>query len=586
MKVFGVTGWKNSGKTSLVERLVAELTSRGLVVSTIKHAHHAADVDHEGTDTYRHRAAGARQVILSSPKRWALMSELREDDEPSLAELVAQIDHADVVLVEGFKSESHPKIEAYRQENGTSLIAAENGSIVAVAAKGDVETNLPVLDLDDTASVADFLLHYIGLGVEAKSKKLRNDCFALPPGVDWVPVDEAKARLRSVLSVVDGIERVALTEANGRVLAGDAIAKRSNPPAPNSAVDGYGFAHASLGDGDAQRLPLVDGRAAAGVPFDQSVPAGAAIRILTGAILPDGVDTVVLEEDVQIADGEVAFSGTVKPKANTRKAGEDVKAGEVALAKGHVMRPPDQALLAALGIHEVAVHKRLRVGVLSTGDELREVGMVADATHHIYDANRPMLLSMLDRLGYEPVDLGVMPDDPVQIRQALDRGATKADVIFTSGGASAGDEDHVSKLLRDEGNLSSWRIALKPGRPLALALWQGVPVFGLPGNPVAAFVCGLIFGVPAMAQMSGAGWREPLAFTVPAAFSKTKKPGRREYLRARLDAQGHAEVFQSEGSGRISGLSWAEGLVELPDDAMDVKPGVPVRFIPYSSFGI
>lgn len=586
MKVFGITGWKNSGKTGLIERLVVELSGRGLVVSTIKHAHHNADVDHEGTDTYRHRAAGAKQVILSSPKRWAKMTELRGAAEPSLGDLIARIDGADIVLVEGFKSESHPKIEAFRAENGTSVLALENASVVAVAAKGDVSVQVPVLELDDTAGIADFILNFVGLGEKPQPKKLRNDCFALPPGVDWVPVDEAKAKLRAVLPVVDGVEVVALTEASGRVLAEDVVAKRSNPPAPNSAVDGYGFAHRALDKGDAQRLPLADGRAAAGVPFEGSVPSGSAIRILTGAILPDGVDTVVLEEDVQIADGHVTFSGLVKPKANTRKAGEDVKAGEVTLTKGHVVRPQDQALLAALGISEVAVHRRLRVGVLSTGDELRDIGTEVDAAHHIYDANRPMLLSMIEKLGYEAVDLGAMPDDPARIREALTIGASKADVIFTSGGASAGDEDHVSRLLRDEGSLSSWRIALKPGRPLALALWQGVPVFGLPGNPVAAFVCGLVFGVPAMAQMAGAAWKEPVAFTVPAAFSKNKKPGRREYLRARLDANGRVEVFQSEGSGRISGLSWAEGLVELSDEAMEVTPGTPVRFIPYASFGV
>jgi molybdopterin molybdotransferase len=159
-------------------------------------------------------------------------------------------------------------------------------------------------------------------------------------------------------------------------------------------------------------------------------------------------------------------------------------------------------------------------------------------------------------------------------------------VILTSGGASAGDEDHVSRLLRDRGQLSSWRIAVKPGRPLALALWQGVPVFGLPGNPVAAFTCALVFARPALSLLSGAGWAVPQGFAVPAAFSKSKKAGRREYLRARLDADGRAEVFRSEGSGRISGLSWATGFVELPDAACGVTPGMPVRFLPYASFGV
>jgi molybdopterin molybdotransferase len=197
-----------------------------------------------------------------------------------------------------------------------------------------------------------------------------------------------------------------------------------------------------------------------------------------------------------------------------------------------------------------------------------------------------MLMALAAGWGCEVVDLGHAPDDARRIAARLDRGAARADVILTSGGASAGVEDHVARLLRERGNLAAWRIAVKPGRPLALALWQGVPVFGLPGNPVAALVCALIFARPALALMAGEGWREPQGFTVPAAFAKSKKAGRREYLRARLNAAGAAEVFASEGSGRVSGLAWAGGLVELPDAAVDVAPGDPVRFLPYASFGI
>jgi molybdopterin molybdotransferase len=308
--------------------------------------------------------------------------------------------------------------------------------------------------------------------------------------------------------------------------------------------------------------------------------------VLTGAILPEGVDTVVLEEDTATDGAVVVFDGPVRRGANTRRAGEDMAAGDVALRRGQGLRAPDIALLTALGIAEVPVFRRLRVGVLSTGDEIVTTPGAAVGPHQIYDANRPMLLAMAARWGYEAVDLGHARDDEAEIAARLGEGAARADVILTSGGASAGDEDHVSRVLRERGVLSSWRIALKPGRPLALALWQGVPVFGLPGNPVAAFVCALIFARPALAAMAGAPWPEPPGFTVPAAFSKSKKPGRREYLRARLDGEGRAEVFASEGSGRISGLSWATGLVELPDGAEEIAPGTPVRFLPYSGFGL
>jgi len=415
--------------------------------------------------------------------------------------------------------------------------------------------------------------------------RLRNDCFAMPQGVAWVPVDDALDRLRAALHAVTGTEDIPTAQAMGRVLASPAVAARSNPPMANAAVDGYGFAHAATGSG-VQRLPLAPGRAAAGQPFDGTLPHGHALRILTGAILPPGVDTVVLEEDCATDGITLAFDGPIKPGSNTRKAGEDMAAGATALPAGRCLGPADLALLTALGVARVRVYRRLRVAVLSTGDELLPNPDTPAQPHEIYDANRPMLLALAAGWGFDTVDLGHAPDDPAAIAARLDAGAARADVILTSGGASAGDEDHVSRLLRDHGTLSSWRIAVKPGRPLALALWQGVPVFGLPGNPVAAFTCALVFARPALLALSGAGWASPQGFTVPAAFAKRKKPGRREFLRARLDAAGHAEVFKSEGSGRISGLSWATGFVELPDGACDITPGTPVRFVPYASFGL
>lgn len=445
--------------------------------------------------------------------------------------------------------------------------------------------------LDDFASAAmDFgseqeLELRRALPAQSTPPRLRNDCFAMPQGVDWIPVDVALSRLKSSLTPLVGTEVVRTHDSLNRVLAADVYARRSNPPRPNSAVDGYGFAVAASTEG-VQRLPLVDGRAAAGQPFDGSVPKGAAVRILTGAILPDGVDTVVLEEDTALDGAAVVFDGPIKPFANTRKAGEDVTEGALALAKGAMLRAPDLALLSALGVADVQVYRKLRVGVLSTGDEIISDPSSDARPHQIYDANRPMLLSLFAGWGCEAVDLGHAKDDLELIRQRLDDGAKRADVIFTSGGASAGDEDHVSALLRESGSLSSWRIALKPGRPLALAMWNGALVFGLPGNPVAALVCALVFGWPALSLMAGRGWRAPQGFQVPAAFTKRKKAGRREFLRARINAEGQAEVFKSEGSGRISGLSWATGLVELPDEAVNVEAGTNVRFIPYSEFGV
>ncbi|MEP2640457.1 gephyrin-like molybdotransferase Glp [Roseobacter sp.] len=411
--------------------------------------------------------------------------------------------------------------------------------------------------------------------------RLSNSCFALPPGVEWTPVDTALGILQQRLSPVTAINTCPVDQATGAVLAADVVAIRSNPPLPNTAVDGYGFVGGK--DIGLYRLPLLAGRAAAG-DAPGHVPKGSAVRILTGAALPAGVDTVVLQEDVTVADGHVAFRGPVKRGANTRMAGEDVAQGDIAVHQGTRIGPAEAAVLAAVGTRDVQVHAPLRVAVLSTGAELVEAGHPA-APGQIFDANRPMLLDIIRRLGHVPVDMGQVPDDRAALADRLDQAIAQADVIITSGGASAGDEDHVSALLTQAGAMTLWRIAVKPGRPLALGMWSGVPVFGLPGNPVAAMTCALVFAGPAMARMAGQDWPEPQGFEVPAGFTKVKKPGRTEFLRARI-RDGQAQVFASEGSGRISGLSWAEGFVRLPHDGMQINPGTPVVYIPFGSFGV
>ena len=259
-------------------------------------------------------------------------------------------------------------------------------------------------------------------------------------------------------------------------------------------------------------------------------------------------------------------------------------AGQTVLSAGRRLTSADLGTLTAAGIAEVEVFQPLKVGVLSTGDELRDAGeAVTDA--QIFDANRPMLLENLRRWGFEAIDLGRAPDDRAKVRSILDDAARRCDAILTSGGASAGDEDHMSAVLKDSGDFALWRVAVKPGRPLAMGMWNETPVFGLPGNPVAAQVCSLIFAYPALSMMAGMAWQEPMTFKMPAAFSKSKKDGRTEYLRARIE-DGCAVPFASEGSGRISGLSWATGLIRLPHEAMAVHQGDLVDFLPFSGFGL
>lgn len=444
-----------------------------------------------------------------------------------------------------------------------------------------------ILDVPTTTEGSILGLNHVAMLEEAAlapatPPPLRNDCFAMPQGAHWTPVDEALAHLKSHLKGVTGTEGVSIARTAGRYLAQDVTAARAHPPAPNSAVDGYGFAGPA--PEGIQTMPLVAGRSAAGQPYGHVVPTGYAIRILTGANLPDGVDTVVLQEDVTATTTQIAFHGPLKHGANARKAGEDMQAEQTIMNAGRKLTPADLGTLAACGVGTIEARKRLRVGILSTGDELREAGTDADAGQ-IYDANRPMLCALVERWGYDVIDLGRGPDDRTALKSILDDGAARCDVLISSGGASAGDEDHMSALLEDTGSLALWRIAVKPGRPLALGLWDGTPVFGLPGNPVAAMVCALIFAQPALCVLAGGAWQTPQSFQVPAAFSKSKKEGRREYLRARI-TDGQAEIFPSEGSGRVSGLSWATGLVALGDAAQTINQGDPVTFLPFSSFDL
>ncbi|MFX0540844.1 gephyrin-like molybdotransferase Glp [Roseovarius sp. S4756] len=501
---------------------------------------------------------------------------------------------ADVVLAEIWPGLIESAVRAAMAENPGQIRDAVQVDLLSrtLASMADDRLCALMSDLPPEAPVEAWILgagHAAEMSAVAKGKDsgppspppLRDDCFAMPAGIDWTPVDEALAALRAGLHRVVRSGPCPVSLAAGRILAASVTARRASPPHANSAVDGYGFAHASLPPGDPV-MPLAEGRAAAGAPYKGSLPAGQTLRILTGAILPEGVDTVILEEDTRQGAGQIAFRAGIKPGANTRRAGEDTETGAEVLPEGRALTPADLALLASVGIGEVEVYDRLRVAVLSSGDELVEAGGDAKAGQ-IFDANRPMLLAQIARWGMEAVDMGRIPDDRAALRSALDDAAGRADVILTSGGASAGDEDHVSALLREAGAMREWRIALKPGRPLALGLWQGAPVFGLPGNPVAALVCTLIFARPALGLLAGAGWAAPQGFDVPAGFAKSKKPGRREYLRARI-REGRAEVFPSEGSGRVSSLSWAEGLVELSDGAAKITPGDPVRYIPFGSF--
>jgi len=414
-----------------------------------------------------------------------------------------------------------------------------------------------------------------------------DDCFAHDNR--RMPAAEALDLLRERIRPVVGTETVPLTKAHGRILAEAVVSTRDNPGFDNVAVDGFAFAHAALDPSAPTRLRLAPGRAAAGRPYPDRLPPGCALQVLTGAAMPEGADTALMQEDVELEGDHVVIPPGVKAGANCRRAGEDIGRGQSVLAPGVRLRPQDVGLAANAGHGALCVHEPLRVALLSSGDELCEPGasLPPGAT---YDVNRVILAGLLEGLGCELTDLGILPDEPATIGQAIAEAAATHHAIVASGGASRGDEDHVVRAVQRRGRLHLWQIAIKPGRPLAFGQLGGCTFIGLPGNPVAAVICFLRFARPVLTALAGGRWPEPHAFHVPADFAMNKKPERREYLRAQLitgdDGRLRARRIAREGSGILSSLTEADGLVELPEACTAVAPGDPVAFVPFAELGV
>lgn len=417
--------------------------------------------------------------------------------------------------------------------------------------------------------------------------RLPSDCFDFGRG--HISLAAALDLLQSRLHPLVDTESVSLAEADGRVLAQSLTSPRAVPAFDNAAVDGFAFAAASQPRTGPVRLALVPGRAAAGHPAADAVPPGHAIRVLTGAVLPRGTDTVAMNEEVEVEGSAVVLPRPLPANSNRRRAGEDVGAGQELFGEGVLLRPMHLGVAAELGLDTLPVFRRLRVALHSSGDELRAPGEVLDESG-VFDANRFMLKALLRQLPVDVTDRGILPDSARAVHAALLDSASDHDVILTSGGASKGDEDHVVRTVEEHGRLEFWQIAMKPGRPLAFGRLARAVTIGLPGNPVAAAVCFMRLARPVIARLAGSKWLEPQAFSVPAAFGFEKKPGRTELLRARLIVNDEtrmpkAELIRRQGSGILTSLTDADGLIEVDPDVTLIEPGNPVRFLSFAELG-
>ncbi|MGE0237372.1 MAG: gephyrin-like molybdotransferase Glp [Parvibaculaceae bacterium] len=414
--------------------------------------------------------------------------------------------------------------------------------------------------------------------------QLSDDCFAF--GGPLLPVDEALAILTDRLGAVEGSEILALTEVDGRVLARDLVAPLPLPPFTNSAVDGYALDGGAIPTTAGEAF-VVAGRVQAGAAAAVSVAPRQTVRVFTGAPMPAGMDTAFMQEDVRVRDdGSVILPPGLRRGANVRPAGEDVQAGQVVLEAGHRMRPQDVALAAALGLTHVEARRRIRVAVMSTGNEIVAPGTPRGPAQ-LFDSNRFMLMAMLARLGCAVEDLGILADDRNATASMLAKAAAGNDLVLASGGVSTGEADFVKAAVESAGTLVFWRLGIKPGRPVAMGVIGGTPFIGLPGNPVASFVTFVHVARPAILALAGTPLRPPVAVLLRAAFSYRKKAGRREYVRASLrktaDGPIEAVKFPREGAGLLSSLVETDGLVELREETTSVEVGQTVAFLPYAS---
>ena len=417
-----------------------------------------------------------------------------------------------------------------------------------------------------------------------------NDCFSHDEKrlLHFEAVDILKSRLASIVtSSPQNLEKC-----SGKILAQDVIAPRNIPAFNNSAMDGYAFCH-----GDYQERKgafRVVARVAAGDNNPIEMTKNTVARIFTGAPMPMGADSVAMQEDCELHSRDshafVNIPDGYKKGANVRLAGEDVKSGERLIESGKRLRPQDIAAIASCGIDSIEIFKPLKIALASTGNEIVRPGKFLDPAL-VYDANYFMLSSLLEKLPVKVDDLGILPDDRDGVETTLGKAADTYDIVITSGGASLGEEDHITSVLAQNGTRHLWQLAIKPGRPMCFGTLNDTIFFGLPGNPVASFVCFLLYIYPSLLVLGGSDWKEPRRIKIPSAINfKNKKPGRREFWRGFLEPDENGinrlHKYDRDGSGLISGLRHAEGFIEIGEDVTQVEPDEMLEFIPFSQFGI
>ncbi|HCG7960703.1 TPA: bifunctional molybdopterin-guanine dinucleotide biosynthesis adaptor protein MobB/molybdopterin molybdotransferase MoeA [Vibrio parahaemolyticus] len=579
--ILGFAAYSGTGKTTLLEALLPKLTEAGLRIGMLKHAHHNFDVDKPGKDSYRLRKAGASQMLIASRNRFALMTETPEA-EAEFEYLLTRFDEdkLDVVLVEGCKNIAFPKIELHREEVGKPWLYPHDDNIIAIASdSAELDSDLPQMNINDLDAIAQFVLQYVQDAKAPKSKeKDAACCDTLSPA--FLSVVQGQEKILSLVNTVSEIEACKIENAYGRVLAEHIVSPVNVPQYTNSAMDGYAIRSDDV-DRDSYQVVA---EVMAGHAYDQPLEVGQAVKIMTGAPTPRNGDTVVMREQAIQEGDKVTFNGAnIKAGQNVRQAGEDLAIGSDVFTAGTRLASPEMGMIASLGFGEANVFRKLKVAVFSTGDEVQAPGTEQKA-NSIYDSNRFTIMGMLEKLGCEILDFGILEDNEQLMTEALENASAQADVVMTSGGVSVGDADYIKLALDKLGQIDFWRINMRPGRPLAFGQINNKPFFGLPGNPVAVMVSFINFVEPALRKMQGEqGWK-PLKVNAIATENLRSRQGRTEFSRGiyELDDTGRLTVRTTgkQGSGILRSMSEANCLIEISPAIDTVKAGESVTIIP------
>ncbi|EKO3956345.1 bifunctional molybdopterin-guanine dinucleotide biosynthesis adaptor protein MobB/molybdopterin molybdotransferase MoeA [Vibrio fluvialis] len=583
LPLLGFAAYSGTGKTTLLEALVPKLTAAGLRLGILKHAHHNFDVDKPGKDSYRLRKAGASQMLIASRNRFALMTET-PDAEAEFDYLLQCFDaqQLDVILVEGCKNIAFPKIELHRAEVGKPWLYPNDDNIIAIAADETVESSLPQMNINDLDAIAKFVLDYVGKAgkpLESKTGKAETgSCDTLSPA--FLSVEQGRQNILDAVKVLTESESVAVNEGYQRVLSAAVTSPINVPAYRNSAMDGYAIRSEDIGLAQFELVAEV----MAGHGYNKVLQAGQTVKIMTGAPVPEGADTVVMREQAQTNGNRVSFGDAyIKPGQNVRQAGEDLALGLHVFEVGQRVLSAEMGMIASLGFATLPVYRKLKVALFSTGDEVQAPGSEQN-DHCIFDSNRYTLMGLLTNLGCEIIDLGIIEDDEARMMETLQHAAENADVVMTSGGVSVGDADFIKSALEKLGQIDFWRINMRPGRPLAFGHIQNKPFFGLPGNPVAVMVSFINFVEPALRKMQGETNWTPLKINAIAMKELRSRQGRTEFSRGvyTLNELGQLTVKATgkQGSGILRSMSEANCLIEINPAIDTVKVGESVTIIP------